>query len=146
MMKRQSNYSHIGQIYNKMNNLFAEATQGLNEANLSLYEEQFTSIMKEAKQTMKADKFEPFQASNSARWNRMKKNIPTTEIKPQISPIQPMNSPAEPIAFQSQNSPSNGLKTVQDDKDKEIERLKQIIINQQVIIDNLMKMNGLKTN
>lgn len=138
---KRAKYNQIGDIYTKINTFFANVQTSLNQANLTAYHQQFTMIMDEAKKVMKADKFQPFEETNTIRWNRIKK--PFEGVK---TPVQPTQTPQVYNYIPTEKSAENRAEMMPDDKDKEIARLKQIIENQNVIIQNLMQINNLQGN
>lgn len=138
---KEAKYNQIGDIYSKINTFFANVTNCLNQANLTAYEQQFTMIMDESKKVMKEEKYIPFEQSNTKRWERLKQ-----PFLPSKTPVQPTQTPQVCNYIPTEKSAENRAEMMPDDKDKEIARLKQIIVNQNVIIQSLLKLNELQAN
>lgn len=138
---KEAKYKQIGDIYSKINTFFANVTNCLNVANLTAYQQQFNMIMDEAKKTMKEDKFQAFEQSNTQRWERIKKPFLPTK-----TPVQPTATQEQCNYIQEEKSAENRAEMMPDEKDKEIARLKQIIVNKDIIIQSLMKINNLQAN
>ena len=130
-------HNQIGGIYTRLNTFFSNVQTSLNEANLPVYETQYKAIWDDAIKIMDKEHYTKDYATNTKRWERIKK-----QFLPTISPIQPQ--PTKEIS--SEKSAVNEPKMCLEDKDKEIERLKQIIENKDIIIQSLMKITNLQMN
>lgn len=145
--KKEERKNAIGQIYANLKDFFTRAEINLNQSNVVDFEREFNGIFNWAKSVMMPSKYETDHASNSRRWERIKKEKGVSVLtQPKINPVQPTQTPQLYNYIPIEKSAENRAEMMPDEKDKEITRLKQIIVNQNVIIQNLMQINNLQAN
>ena len=120
-------YKEIGSIYSELKGFFAEAEKITHPSQITAMEERFNSIMAQAKNVMRPDKFKTDYDTNLKRWNRVKARfLCDTDNLPHNGVIIPEFTQVKPIV----------KKTTSSEKDNEIERLREIIKRQMAVIDN----------
>ena len=120
-------YKEIGSIYSDLKRFFTEAEKITHPSQIMPMEERFNSIMAQAKNVMKSEKFKTDYDTNLKRWNRLKARfLCDKDNLPHNGVIIPEFTQVKPIV----------KKTTSSEKDNEIERLREIIKRQMAVIDN----------